>query len=266
MRHRLRREWLRLRAALRATTPAERQAAVVLVTATALVLLQIKVGSRTLFRQELADLFAPEQRALAAWGWWFSIQGITGFVVPVLILRLAFRWRAREMGLGLGDWRLALAIAVPYLALVVLGTWVLSADPAFQAQYPHLHEAAFDWRTLAIYEGLFLFYWLGWEYLWRGFVLFGTAPAVGPVLAVCVQAMPFAILHASKPPAEAFLSILGGLALGALVWRCRSFWIAVPLHAAQMLILDVWCALRIRTDVDGLGPAALADILRGLGG
>jgi uncharacterized protein len=97
-------------------------------------------------------------------------------------------------------------------------------------------------------------------------VLFGTAPAVGPVIAIVIQTVPFAILHATKPPAEAFLSILGGLLLGALVWRCRSFWIAVPIHAAQMLILDLWSTLRQRTGVDGVGLEALAEIFRRLGG
>jgi uncharacterized protein len=262
----LRQEWNRLLLALRALTPAQRQAAVVLVVATVLVLLQIIFGSRSFFRRHFGEAFEPEQLPLLSWGWWFGMQGVLGFVVPVLILALVFRLRPREMGIGLGDWRLASVLALAYLVLVAIGTWVLSADPAFQAQYPHLRQAAFDWETFAIYHLLFLFYWIGWEYLWRGFVLFGTAPAFGPVLAIVVQTVPFAILHATKPPAEAFLSVLGGLALGALVWRCRSFWIAVPLHAAQMLILDVWCSLRLRTGVDGIGLGALAEIFRQAGG
>jgi hypothetical protein len=54
------------------------------------------------------------------------------------------------------------------------------------------------------------------------------------------------------------------VALGALVWRARSFWIAVPIHAAQMMILDLWCSLRTRTGVRGVGLDALLDLLRGL--
>jgi hypothetical protein len=112
-----------------------------------------------------------------------------------------------------------------------------------------------------VYEGLFLFYWIGWEYLWRGFVLFGTARTFG-VYAIVVQMVPFAILHYEKPLPEALLSILGGLALGALVWRCRSFWIAVPIHFFQMLMLDFWCTLRLRTEIHGISPGALVDVFR----
>lgn len=255
---RLRLEWDRLR---RAAGRVDRQAAFVLVAAAALVLLQLQVGSRRFFRAELADLFPAELQGILAWGWWFGVQGVTGFVLPVLALVLVFRRRPAEIGLGLGDWRLAGLIGALYLPVVAVGTWVLSADPAFQAQYPHFRDAAFSWRFFLAYEALYLFYWLGWEYLWRGFVLFGTAPAFG-LGAIFVQAVPFAILHASKPPAEAYLSIVGGVALGALVWRCRSFWIAVPLHAAQMLMLDFFCTLRLRSGAEGLGPSALAEALR----
>jgi hypothetical protein len=60
------------------------------------------------------------------------------------------------------------------------------------------------------------------------------------------------------------LSVVGGIALGALVWRCRSFWIAIPIHAAQMLILDFFCSLRIRTGADGLGISDLIEMLGGM--
>jgi hypothetical protein len=262
MHERLRRERAAFRRIFRGL---DRQATFVLVAATVLVLLQMQVGSRRFFRAEFADALDPASVPLLSWAWWFGVQGVLGFVVPVVLLVVVFKRRPAEIGLGLGDWRLASLIAGLYLPLVAVGTWYFSADPAFQAQYPHLPLAARDWQVFVIYELLFLFYWVGWEYLWRGFVLFGTAPAFGP-LAIVVQTVPFAILHASKPPAEAYLSILGGLALGALVWRCRSFWIAVPIHAAQMLMIDFFCALRIRTGATGYGPGAFLDALRGLGG
>jgi uncharacterized protein len=254
-------EWSRVRHALAGLTPAQRRAAIVLIAATALVLLQAWVGSRSFFRRNVAQMFTEEQIPLASWGWWFGWQGITGFIIPVLILLLAFRWRPAQVGIGLGDWKLASAIAAAYIPLVAIGTWFLSADPAFMAQYPHLRQAAFDWEVFLIYQALFLLYWIGWEYLWRGFVLFGTAPAFGPLIAIVVQAMPFALLHATKPPAEAYLSIVGGILLGALVWRCRSFWIAVPIHWAQMFILDLWCTLRWRTSETGIGIEALRNIM-----
>jgi hypothetical protein len=257
------RTWLRreVRRLLRALRQIDTQVAVVLTLTPALVLLQQTLGSRAFYWTHLEEILPAGTRDLGAWGWWFGMQGVTGFVIPAGVLLVFFRRRPRDIGMGRGDMRLALGLAAAYLPLVAVGTWVLSADPAFQSEYPHLKSAASDWGDFLIYEALFLFYWIGWEYLWRGFVLFGTARAFG-YTAIFVQMVPFAILHLDKPPAEAALSIAGGLALGALVWRCRAFWIAVPIHAAQMLILDLWCTLRLRSGAtNGIGLEALGRVL-----
>ena len=240
------------------------QAAVVLCVAALAVIVHTKFGSRRFFRDVVDIQFSSlDVRDLWSWGWWFGFQGITGFVLPALLLIVVFRRKIAEIGLGLGDWKLALTLGGTYIPLVIIGTWVLSDQASFQASYPHLDIAATSWRFFVIYELLFIFYWIGWEYLWRGFVLFGTAPAFG-LNAIFVQAMPFAILHMNKPLPEALLSVVGGVALGALVWRCRSFWIAVPIHAVQMLCLDLFCSLRTRTGASGIGLEALAEALGGL--
>lgn len=257
MRARIRDEWTRLRAAVRRL---DVQTATVLTVAGFLVVLQFTLGSRTFFVRDLASALSPEWRGLASWGWWFGMQGVLGFVVPVLVLRWGFRQSWPSMGLALGDWKLASTLAGVYLVGVAIGTWVLSDGSDFQAQYPHYKAATRDWSLFLMYEALFLFYWIGWEYLWRGFVLFGTRHSLG-LAAIFVQALPFAALHVDKPWPEAMLSVVGGIALGALVWRCRSFWIAVPLHAAQMLLLDLWCTLRARSDASGIGVEALLDAL-----
>ncbi len=238
----------------------DRQTAVVLLFAALSVILQMKFADRSLFRTEIAPFLGIESPGLSSWAWWFGLQGILGFILPVAILRFGFKNSVKEMGLGKGDHRLALKIAALYIPLIIVGTWFFSDSPAFLAKYPHFTPAATDWGVFLAYESLFLFYWIGWEYLWRGFVLFGTARTFG-IMAIFVQTMPFAIMHFQKPMPEALLSIVGGVVLGALVWRTRSFWIAVPIHAAQMMILDAWCSLRVRTGVSGTGLTALLEMI-----
>ncbi len=235
------------------------QTTVVLTLCGLLMILTFEFGSQKFY----LDQIAPSGSQLQAWGWWFSVQGVTGFLIPVLVLVMIFRQRPSEIGLGLGNWKLAWILFAAYLPVVIIGTWVLSDGTAFQLEYPHHRGAAASWSTFAVYHALFFVYWIGWEYLWRGFVLFGTAHTFG-VHAILVQAVPFALLHIHKPTSELVLSLLGGLILGALVWHCRSFWIAVPIHASQMLVLDFWCTLRIRTGASGLDIEALRKAITGL--
>lgn len=261
MRTMIRDEWIRLRRAVRSL---DVQTMVVLCFAAFVVILHYNIGSRGVFLRKFGDMVDPNVRTLWSWGWWFSTKGVLSFVLPLLVLMIGFGRSAREAGVGLGNWRLASAIAALYLPLVAIGTWMLSDSAAFQDQYPHFDGAARNWHFFLIYEALFLFYWIGWEYVWRGFVLFGTIHKLG-LYAIFVQMVPFAVMHAFKPWPEAMLSILGGVALGALCWRCRSFWIAVPIHAAQMMLLDFWCTLRVRSSADGWGLDALTDAFSALG-
>lgn len=209
----------------------------------------------------MAASVPPELQDLFVWVWRFGIQAITGFMLPVVILILVFRLTSRKAGIGLGDWRFSLKALAAYLPLVIVGTWVLSSQGAFQRVYPHFRGGVDDGSLLLAYEVAYIFYWIGWEYLWRGFVLFGTSHTFG-LYSILIQALPFALLHASKPVPEQVLSIVGGVALGAIVWRARSFWIAVPIHAIQMALIDFFCAQRIRTGIQGISPSDLIDLFR----
>lgn len=255
----LKNEWPRARSAFLSV---DKQAAFVLLATALLVILQMQFGDRGFFRTTIAPALDLEGRGLHSWVWWFGMQGVLGFIVPVVLLKAGFKLSWKEMGLGVGDAKFASKVALLYVPLVIVGTWFLSDSNLFQAKYPHFSPAGTDWSVFLIYESFFLLYWIGWEYLWRGFVLFGTARSFG-VMAIFIQAMPFAIMHFDKPLIEALLSIVGGVALGALVWRAKSFWIAVPIHAAQMIILDFWCSMRIRTGATGIGVEALMDALKG---
>lgn len=191
----------------------------------------------------MAGFFGVESGQIWSYLYLFVVQGCTGFGIPLFVLLVIFRRRPDEIGLGLGNIKLGLVVLLLYIPIVTLGAWILSGQISFQEKYPLFRAASEGWGLFILYESLFLFYWIGWEYLWRGFLLFGTEKTFGP-WAIVIQMLPFAAFHAQKPWPEAYLSIFGALALGALVWKCRSFWIAVPIHAYQMLIIDLFCMLR----------------------
>ena len=133
-----------LKRARKAIARLDRQTVVVLVVAGLLVFAHRLVGSRELFRSEIAGIFPEYWQGVLAWAWWFAIQGVTGFVIPVLILVFLFKRKPASIGLGLGDTRFALTALLVYLPIVVVGTWVLSDGADFQAMYPHYGGASRD--------------------------------------------------------------------------------------------------------------------------
>jgi hypothetical protein len=245
----------------RAAARIDLQTATVLVAAALMVFLHHDVGARGFFLAHLSHAVPPELLEISTWIWRFGVQGFSGFLLPALILTLIFRVRPRDAGLGVGDWKFALKALGVYLPVVIVGTWVLSDQDAFQRMYPHFRDGINNGSLLLAYEAAYLLYWIGWEYLWRGFVLFGTSHTFG-LYSILIQALPFALLHASKPVPEQILSVVGGVVLGAVVWRARSFWIAVPIHSVQMALIDFFCAQRIRTGSHGISLTDFVNLFR----
>ena len=143
--------------------------------------------------------------------------------VPLLVILLAFRESPAEYGFQLGDWRAGLALtAVGCAGLAVVVTLTARTGP-FRAYYgPRANTAI----PMPLDTALDL---CGWEFLFRGFLLFALYPVCGP-LAIVLQAVPFTIGHLGKPELEALSCILGGSAFGYVAWRTRSFLYPFLIH------------------------------------
>jgi membrane protease YdiL (CAAX protease family) len=115
-----------------------------------------------------------------------------------------------------------------------------------------------------MYEALFLLYFAGWEFLWRGYMLFGLRRHMGDGAAVLAQMLPFVLLHFGKPPAETFGAVAAGVVLGALALRTRSFWYGAAVHWTIMLLMDGLSVLRWRAGAPGAGADDLLRIARHL--
>lgn len=134
-------------------------------------------------------------------------------VVPLLTIVLVFHERPREYGLGLGDWKAGTLLTSASIVLLAPILWLAAHQESMQ-QYYHTQLAGLPWTTFLDL--------LGWEFLFRGFVLFAYARKFGPE-SIWLQAVPFALAHIGKPEIETLSTIFGGFAFGWLAYRTRSF-------------------------------------------
>ncbi len=145
-------------------------------------------------------------------------------------------------GIGLGDWRWW----VPRTALTLLvivgfsfaAAWLF---PSLRDAYPWYKPARTDAGELTRYLLSLGLYMVGWEFFYRGFMLFGVARKTDAVIASLVQAIPFMLLHRGKPQVEMASSFFGGFFLGLFCFRARSFWPAVLMHWGLNASLQVIC-------------------------
>jgi len=170
---------------------------------------------------------------LAPWTRWFPGWKDTGistkvldrtllyFVIPMLIVLLLFRQEPGEFGFTFGDWKAGIVLTLGGIILIAPVLWLVSrGDIPMQNYYKPLVRGL-PWNTL-----LDLF---GWEFIFRGWLLFGFARKFGPE-AIWLQAVPFALAHIGKPEVETLSTIFGGFAFGWVAWRTKSFVYPLLIH------------------------------------
>lgn len=140
------------------------------------------------------------------------------FIIPMLVVLLIFREAPSDFGFRWGNWRVGLGWTAVVAVVMVVILWFIARTPAMQAYY----EARAPRETLQLVylTAVDLF---GWEFIWRGFMLFGLARILGPGPAILIQAIPFAFMHLSKPEVETLSTIFGGIGFGFVAWQSQSF-------------------------------------------
>ena len=145
------------------------------------------------------------------------------FFVPVLIILLVYRENPKNYGLTFGDWKAGLLITGVSVVILTLLMLIIARGTAFKEYYSSLYSSLGE--TIGL-TGIDLF---GWEFLFRGFLLFSLYRACGPY-SIILQAVPFTIAHFGKPQLETLSCIFGGTAFGYIAWRTRSFLYPFIIH------------------------------------
>lgn len=135
-------------------------------------------------------------------------------IMPMVITLFIFRADPKSYGFTLGNWRLGLLLTISGIVLIAPVLWLVARGSPSMQNYYKPQTAGLPWNTF-----LDLF---GWEFMFRGWLLFGYARKFGPE-AIWLQAVPFALAHIGKPEIETLSTIFGGFAFGWVAWKTRSF-------------------------------------------
>jgi len=142
-------------------------------------------------------------------------------VIPLGITIFIFRDSPADYGFKLGDWKIGLLLTFLGILLMAPIIWYLGTREAGMQNFYSYSQEGLIWK-----KALEIF---GWEYIFRGWILFGYARKYGSD-ALWIQAVPFAIAHLGKPEVETLSTIFGGFAFGWVAWRTGSFLYPFLIH------------------------------------
>lgn len=157
-------------------------------------------------------LMVDHYHKLTGFKYWDRV--ILYLLIPLAVILVFFRENPREYGLTFGDWKLGLtytALGILFMAPVIY--FLGSGNPSMKAYYERFLPGL-PWTTFLDL--------IGWEFIFRGWILFAYVRKFGPE-ALWLQAVPFAVAHISKPEIETLSTIFGGFAFGWVAYRTKSF-------------------------------------------
>ncbi len=144
-------------------------------------------------------------------------------ILPLAVSGLMLRKSPFEMGLGLGKIRFWFPLSCLYLLFAIPLVYLGASSHGMKTYYATRN---FDIITYMLNTAVYM---LGWEFFFRGYLLFGLREKFkeGSIL---IQMIPFTILHFGKPEIEVISCIISGTVWGYICYRGNSFWPAVLMH------------------------------------
>jgi membrane protease YdiL (CAAX protease family) len=173
--------------------------------------------------------------------WQFLIFFVLMFLIPSVYVKFIMKRPLSDFGISWGDvkWGVKWLIAIPLVIVPVI--FLSSKMPEIRDEYPLAKSLIVNRSYILLYEFSYIvFYYVAWEFFFRGFLLFGLKERFGGFNAVLIQTISSCLVHIDKPEGEIVGSIFIGILFGLIALRSRSVWYVFALHISIGVLTDLF--------------------------
>jgi membrane protease YdiL (CAAX protease family) len=162
------------------------------------------------------------------------------FVIPSLIIKFKFKENLKCYGFTFENFLKFLKIILIFLPFLIFLIWLSSFQKDFQTEYPLAKSIISQKSKIFVIELFYLLYYIGWEFLFRGFLLFGLEKKFGEKNAIFIQTIISVLLHYTKPAGEILLALIAGILLGYFVRKYKTIFPAILIHFIAGISMDIF--------------------------
>lgn len=171
------------------------------------------------------------------------------FGFGILFTKLILKEKLSNVGLCVGNYKLGYKlclIAFPICALCGLAS---ALNSGMRATYPLIDFYTYSaWWQILLYFVSYLFYYIGWEYLFRGLLCLQSEKQCGIVGAILISTLVSALIHTSiagygKPMIETLSAIPAGLIFGYIAHKTKSINYSLIIHFMVGVFTDIFIFL-----------------------
>ena len=217
-----------------------RKTVIILILVAVLYTLYRYLGSADFFMIYLnRSLSFKDAQAFSQYYKWAAAFVIIG-IIPALIVKIMFKEKLTDYGIFIKRPLIALFITLLGITVVTPFVYIGSKRPEFTAVYPLVRNAV-DSPVLFLKSAVFyFFFYIGYEFCFRGFLFLGIKDDVGDWQALAISLLATVLLHVISPQAEMIMSIVVGIAFPIIVKKLESLWPVIFIHAYIGISFDYW--------------------------
>jgi len=218
---------------------------IILLSIPTIILIYIYHGMHEAFGRYFGHLSSHYYFDLYHYVYQFLATFVLFFLFPLAIVKLVFKEKLDNYGLTLGDKKYGFKFTIITIPLIVTPIIILGSQmPQVRMEYPLSKLVQDNPSVFLLYElSYILLYYVGWEFFFRGYMLFGLREKFGDTYAILFQVIPSALLHFNKPEAEFAGSIFLGIVLGYLALRTRSILYPIIIHSYIGVSTDLFVSI-----------------------
>ena len=177
--------------------------------------------------------------ALSVYYQWVMAFILLG-VIPMLTARFGFKEKLSKYGFSIPKPLFTLLIALLGIAVITPFVYFGARRPDLSSLYPLVKSAGDSPMSFLESALIYLLYYIGYEFCFRGFLFMGIKDDIGEWQAVGVSLIATVMLHVTRPQSEMIMSIVIGIAFPIIVSRLGSLIPVILLHAYAGISLDYW--------------------------
>ncbi|MFC2115610.1 CPBP family intramembrane glutamic endopeptidase [Bacteroidota bacterium] len=169
-------------------------------------------------------------------------------LIPAGIILFVFQRPMNQFGLATGNIMKSFLWWIPLACLVVLITYVGARNEYNLARYPQIRVNQWNRGLLWLSAMSWVIYLIGYEFLFRGFLLFSCLESFGYWSAIIINICLYSLFHIHKGFREAFGSLFFGFILCYLTLYLGSLWFAIGIHVT-LALSNEWFSLGFQPDM-----------------
>lgn len=165
-------------------------------------------------------------------------------IIPLILIKFVFKEKFNAYGLEIGDAKFGFQFTAIAVLLLIPFLYIGTLMPEMQSTYPEARSVIGSLKPFLLVECFYMLYYIGWEFFFRGYILFGLRKHFGDIAAILIQTIPSCIMHIGRPEPEILGSILIGILFGYLAIRTKSVLYPFLIHLFIGVFTDTTIASR----------------------